>query len=345
MSPLVTAQLGGTASHVTVAKVAAFETIKAGIDALPPGVKMFLNSGAFYANDASTANLEMLARFYAKYPEYSERTFLSVKGANRPGVTEFQVDCRYNSLMQHHYQRQLTVPRCSPENLRRSVDEVLTVLGGTKKLDLFQPARIDPKYSVEEIVGTLSQLVHEGKFDHIGLSECAAHTLWRGNAVHPISVVEIEVSPTSFEEETKKVLATAEELGVAVAGYSPLGRGLLLGTITKFTDLHPNDMRVKYTRFQEENLSHNVVIARAIAKIAARKGCSAAQLCIGWVGSLGEKVIPLPGASSKSRVLENLAGGGVVLTDEEKEEIMRVVNDHPVKGGRYGETIDVALWG
>ncbi|KAI9067114.1 aldo/keto reductase [Trametes sanguinea] len=339
---VATAQLGGTASHVTVAKVShglmmmtwravpisdeeAFETIKAGVDALPSGVKMFLNSGAFYANDASTANLEMLARFYTKYPEYAERTFLSVKHRSRPS--------------------HLIVPLCSPENLRRSVDEVLHVLGGTKRLDLFQPARIDPKYSVEEIVGTLAQFVREGKFDHIGLSECAAHTLRRGNAVHPISVVEIEVSPTSYEDETKKVLATAEELGVAVAGYSPLGRGLLLGTITKFADLHPNDMRVKYTRFQEENLSHNVVIARAIAKIAARKGCSAAQLCIGWVGSLGEKVIPLPGASSKSRVLENLAGGNVVLTDEEKEEITRIVNEHPVKGGRYGATIDVALWG
>ncbi|KAI8993766.1 aldo/keto reductase [Trametes punicea] len=343
MPAVVTARLGGTASHIVVGKVAhglmmmtwravpisdeeAFETIRAGIDALPSGVKMLLNSGAFYANDAGTANLEMLARFFAKYPAYADRVFLSVKGANRPGVTEFQVDC-------------------SPNNLKRSVDEVLRILGGTKRLDLFQPARIDPRYSVEDTVKTLAEFVREGKFDHIGLSECAAKTLKRGNSVHPISIVEIEVSPASYEEETKKVLATAEKLGIAVAAYSPLGRGLLTGSITKFKDLHPNDMRVKYTRFQDENLRHNLDIAEAIKELAEKKGCTPAQLCIAWVGSLGDKVIPLPGASSKKRVLENLAGGNVILTEQEQTEIAHVLDKHPVKGGRYGETIDVALWG
>ncbi|KAI0356187.1 aldo/keto reductase [Trametes cingulata] len=332
---VVTTTLGGTASHITVGKVAhglmtmtwrpvpiseeeAFETIKAGIDTLPSGVKMFLNSGAFYANDASTANVEMLARFFEKYPEYADRTFLSVKVRYRP---------------------------TSPENLKRSVDEVLRALRGTKKLDLFQPARQDPKVSVEDVVKTLAGFVKEGKFDHIGLSECSADTLRRGHSVFPISVVEIEVSPTSYEDETKKVLRTADELGIAVAGYSPLGSGLLTGTITSFQDLHPNDFRTHFSRFQEENLRHNVAIADALRTIAAKKGCSAAQLCIGWVGSLGDKVIPLPGSSSKKRILENLGGGEVILTEEEKQEIARVLEEHPVKGGRYGETVAVALWG
>ncbi|KAI0334954.1 aldo/keto reductase [Cubamyces sp. BRFM 1775] len=340
---VVTTTLGGTASHITVGKVAhglmmmtwrpvpipdeeAFETIKAGVDTLPPGVKMLLNGGAFYANDGSTLNLELLSRFYAKYPEYAEKTFLSVKGACKPNHEDLQIDC-------------------SPEGLRRSVDEILRVLKGTKKLDLFQPARIDPKVSVEDTVRTLAQLVNEGKFDHIGLSECSANTLRRGNSVYPISIVEIEVSPTSYEEETKKVIATAAELGLAVAGYSPLGKGLLTGTITNPGDLHPDDMRNHYTRFQEENLRHNIAIADALRSIAAKKGCTAAQLCIGWVGSLGDKVIPLPGSSSKKRVLENLGGGDVILTEEEKQEIARVLEEHPVKGGRYGEKVELALWG
>ena len=97
---------------------------------------------------------------------------------------------------------------------------VLAAPRGTKKLDLFECARVDSNYTVEHNIGVLKGLVEEGLFDHIGMSECSAETLRRGNAVHPIAAVEIEVSPWSYEEETKKVIATAQELGIAVVGYS-----------------------------------------------------------------------------------------------------------------------------
>jgi len=186
-------KLGGTASDVTVGKIAhglmrmtwakvhtpdqeAFEAIKAGVDTLPPGAKMILNSGEFYAMDGSTANIELLARFYEKYPEYATKTFLSVKG-------------RLGS---------------SPDNLRQSVDLINEKLRGTKKLDLYESARVDPNIPIEDAIRTLAGFVKEGKFDHIGLSECRAETLRRANAVHPIAAVEIEVSPWSYEDETKK---------------------------------------------------------------------------------------------------------------------------------------------
>ncbi|KAI0334918.1 aldo/keto reductase [Cubamyces sp. BRFM 1775] len=340
---VTTTTLGGTASNVVAAKVIhglmsmtwvpnpvpdeqAFAAIKAGVDSLPPGVKMVLNSAQFYGQGWSTANLELLSRFYEKYPDYADRTFLMVKGAynpDKPGID------------------------CSPENLRRSVDTCITALRGTKKIDVFQPARVDKSFTIEDIVKTLVELKNEGKFNHIGLSECSAATMRRAHAVHPIAIVEIEISPTSYEEETKKVIAAAAELDIAVAGYSPLGRGLLTGTIKKREDLDPQDHRAHMARFKDENLQHNLVIAEAITSLAAKKGCTPAQLCIAWVASLGTKVLPLPGSARKERTLENLAGGDVILTEEEKQEVAHILETHPVKGGRYADdpSTDALLWG
>ena len=179
----------------------AFAAIKAGIDALPPGVKMNLNSGGctfratsfwhragsrllypflylpsffsgeFYGQGATTANLELVARFFEKYPEYADRTFLSVKGGTVPG--KLDVDG-------------------SEENLRRSVDAILKALRGTKKLDLFEPARRDPNYEIEHYADVLNELVKEGKFDYIGLSEVGAETIRRAHKVrtnHPFRSV------------------------------------------------------------------------------------------------------------------------------------------------------------
>ncbi|KZT71736.1 Aldo/keto reductase [Daedalea quercina L-15889] len=336
-----TAKLGGTASGVTVAKVAhglmmmtwrgagpapdeqCFEAIKAGVDALPPGTKMLLNSGEFYANDFGTGNLELLARFFEKYPSYADKTFLSVKGGAK-GLG----------------------PDASPENLRRSVDNINKALRGTKKLDLFECARVDPNVPVEESIKTLAGLIKEGKFDHIGMSECSAASLRRGNSVYPIAAVEIEVSPWSYEEETKKVIATAQELGIAVVAYSPLGRGFLTGSIKSVDDLPENDIRRRLTRFGEEYIKHNLTLVEALKAVAVKKGCTPGQLSIAWVGSLGPNVIPLPGSSKKERTLENLAGGDVQLTEADLAEINGIIAKYEVKGDRYFGNPEAAhLWG
>jgi pyridoxine 4-dehydrogenase len=181
-----------------------FAAIKAGIDALPPGAKMFLNSGAsilicfkfpslfsridgpsgeFYGQGATPANLELVARFFEKYPSYADKAFLSVKG----GV-------RHHSLQ----------PDGSPENLRRSVDYILEKLRGIKSLDLFECARYDPTYPLEDTLKVLQGLVQEGKFKYIGLSEVRASTVRRAHKVAPeVAAVEIEVSPWSYTQETK----------------------------------------------------------------------------------------------------------------------------------------------
>ncbi|KAI0773744.1 NADP-dependent oxidoreductase domain-containing protein [Fomes fomentarius] len=335
-----TTKLGGTASDVVVAKVAHglmtmsmtptpapdevyFEAIKSGIDALPPGTKAFLNSGEFYG-----ANLQLLARFFAKYPEYADKTFLSVK-AEREGFSGNPQELR--------------------EKVRNTVDKCISLLEGTKKIDLFQPARLHPDIAVEETVRALAELVKEGKFDHIGLSEVRAETLRRGHAVHSIAVVEIEVSPMSYEDETKKVLATAQELGVAVAAYSPLGHGLTTGTIQTTEDLARNPFhQYGFSRFQEENWKYNKRLIDALIALAAKKGCTPAQLSIAWVASLGEKVLPLPSSSRKERTLENLHGADVELSAADLEEIKKILDTNPVHGHRYvkaGDQFDKLLWG
>ncbi|KAF9064030.1 aldo/keto reductase [Rhodocollybia butyracea] len=336
-----TFRLGGTASDITVGAVAhglmlmtwtpspvsdeqAFEAIKAGVDALPSGTKAFLNSGEFYAMDWGTSNLQLLSRFYAKYPEYADKTFLSVKGGIRNGGPDGSMDC-----------------------LRASVENIQRALGPNKKLDLFEPARIDPNTPVETITNNLVTLVKEGKFSHIGLSECNANTLRKANTVHPISAVEIEVSPWSYDENQKAVISTARELGVTVVAYSPLGSGYLTGQIKSASDIPEGDLRSHYTRFQEENFKSNWGIVEGLQSVAAKKGVTPAQLSIAWVASLGPHLLPLPGSSKSSRTLENLQAGDIKLTALEIKAIDDILADNPVVGDRYfgGPPEKFHLWG
>jgi len=331
--------LGGTASNVTVGRVAhglmmmcmpvggksdedCFESIKAGVDALPAGSKMFLNSGEFYSSNQSIENLELLSRFYAKYPDYAEKTFLSVKGGPRG------------------------VPDGSMENLRKSVANITKALGPHKKLDLYQPARIDPKIPVEQMMESLVVLLKEGHFAHIGLSECLATTLRRANAVYPVTAAEIEVSIWDYATEQKDVIATAAELGISVLAYSPLGRGFLIGKFSTRADIPEGDFRSRLTRFSEDNMPHNVQIVSRLLAIAEKKSVTPAQLCIAWVAALGPHVIPLPGSSKAARTLENCAGGDVELSAEEMAEITAIAEKGDFRGGRYTGGPEMQyLWG
>ncbi|KAF8264001.1 NADP-dependent oxidoreductase domain-containing protein [Lactarius quietus] len=339
-----TTRLGGAASDVIIGKTAhglmmmtwkptpvpdedCFASIKVGIDSLPPGAKMFLNSGEFYGQGETPANLELVARFFEKYPTYADKAFLSVKGGNKL----------------HSIQ-----PEGSPENLRRSVDYILEKLRGTKSLDLFECARYDAAYPLEDTLKVLQGFIQEGKFKYIGMSEVSAATVRRAHKAAPeVAAVEIEVSPWSYTQETKDVIATCAELGISVVAYSPLGHGFLTGQIKKIEDLEGNgDSRRNLSRFQEENLKHNFAVVDALTEIAMRKKITAAQLSIAWVSARGPHVVPLPGSSC--RTLENIAGGDVELSSEELSEIDRVLSSHAVKGGRYIDTVPdekLYLWG
>ncbi|KAJ7607665.1 aldo/keto reductase [Roridomyces roridus] len=322
------AKLGGTASEITVGRVShglmlmciplgrlsdeeCFECIKAGIDALPAGAKAFLNSGEFYSATGGTENLELLSRFYAKYPEYADKTFLSVKGA--------MVGAQ--------------VPDCSADGLRKSVENITEALGPHKKMDLFQPARMDPKVTPEDMMLGLVALLREGYFSHIGLSECNATTLRRAHAVHPITAAEIEVSLRAYDQQQKDIIATAAELGVSVVAYSPIGHGFLTGSITTQAEVPKGDFRAHLTRFNEENLPHNLRIVAPILALAQKKGVTPAQLCIAWVAALGPHVIPLPGSSEQDAGEPRRRD--IELSGEEMTELNTLAAGADIKGDRY----------
>ncbi|KAF8575217.1 aldo/keto reductase [Ramaria rubella] len=325
-----TVHLGGTASNIEVANIShglmrmtwvpkpvsdeqAFKAIKDGVDAAG-GAKVYLNSGAFYGNNFGPDNLELLARFYDKYPEYKDKTVLCVKGGLKPGSVEAAK---------------------SEEHIRQSIDFINAKLRGTKRLDVYENARVDPTTPIETTIGLLKKLVQEGKFDHIGMSECSAETLKRANAVHPIAHVEIEVSPFSYEEEMRKVIATAGELKIPVLAYSPQGGGFLTGAIRSLEDLPADDFRRHFDRFQPENFSHNLQLVDRLTEVAKAKGVTPGQLSIAWVLSLGPHMLPLPGSSHASRTIENLAAGDIVLTEKEKNSIDQILDAISVKGQRY----------
>ncbi|KAF8510883.1 aldo/keto reductase [Hysterangium stoloniferum] len=332
-----TTSLGGTASGIQVAVIGhglmmmtwtpnpisdeqAFESIIKGVEAAG-GAKVLLNSAEFYGHNFGPANLELLARFYKKHPEYVDKTVLCVKGA----VTS--EGCR-----------------SSLEVLRASIDNINAKLEGTKRVDIFESARVDPTRPIEEAIKNMKILIDEGKFGHIGLSECSAETLRRANAVHPIASVEIEVSPWSYEDETRKVIATSTELKVAVLAYSPLGKGFLTGQINKPEDISPGDMRLHFDRFKPENFEHNLKLVVALKSIAEKRGVTPAQLCLAWVRSLSPQIIPIPGSSKATRTLENMAACDLSLTKQELAEIDEILSKVAVQGARY--TADTEnLWG
>ncbi|KAI0260769.1 aldo/keto reductase [Gloeopeniophorella convolvens] len=324
-----TAKLGGTAANVTVGKIGhglmmmtwrdpqisdeeAFASLKAGMDSLPPGTKMFLNSGEFYGLNPPSANLDLLARFFERYPDYADKAFLSVKcgmSFNPYGDLEAA--------------------------LERKVNYILSKLRGTKKLDLFEPARVIHGVPVEQSTRIMAKFIARGKFDHIGLSEVRADTVRQAHRGHPIAAVEIEVSPWSYTQETKDVISTCEELGIAVIAYSPLGHGFLTGKWKSYKDLEPDNMLRQFSRFQRDNFNHNLALVSALEAIAAKKGITTAQLSIAWVASLGPKVVPIPGSSNAKRTIENCAAGTIELTEQDLADIKHAMAANTVRGTRY----------
>jgi aryl-alcohol dehydrogenase-like predicted oxidoreductase len=197
---------------------------------------------------------------------------------------------------------------------------------------------MDPETPIEETIEVLKKLINEGKIKYIGLSECTPSELERANKIHPITAVQMEWSlQTRDIEET--VLPMARSLGVGIVPYSPLGRGLLTGTISSLNDLDDKDWRKTVPRFKEDAFNNNAN-NEEFFNIAKRKGCTNAQLALAWVLAQGNDVIPIPGTKSIERLEENVKAATIAasLSSEEIEEIKKSVN--PVVGERYE-----GMWG
>ncbi|MGC6589396.1 aldo/keto reductase [Paenibacillus sp. Dod16] len=225
-------------------------------------------------------------------------------------------------------------PKGDPAYIKKSVDASLYSLG-LDYIDLYYQHRPDPNTPIEETVGTMSDLVKQGKIRYIGLSEAPVDIIRRAHAVHPLTAVETEFSLWSREVEDE-VLPVLRELRIGLVPYSPLGRGFLTGQIKKFEDLPEDDYRRYYPRFQGENFAKNVEVVSLIEKMASQKGCTPAQLSLAWLLAQDEQIVPIPGTKRLDRVQENLGALQVTLSTDDLAEIERISPKDVAAGSRFG---------
>ncbi len=203
-----------------------------------------------------------------------------------------------------------------PEYVRAACDASLSRLG-TDRIDLYYQHRVDTSVPIEDTVGAMAELVQAGKVRHLGLSEAGPETIRRASAVHPISALQTEYSLFTRDVEAE-ILPTVRELGIGFVAYSPLGRGILTGSIKSAEDLPENDSRAgRFPRFSSANLDKNVVLAGIVEQLAIAKGCSPGQLALAWVLARGEDIVPIPGTKRRVYLEENLGAADVTLTPDD----------------------------
>jgi aryl-alcohol dehydrogenase-like predicted oxidoreductase len=222
-----------------------------------------------------------------------------------------------------------------PEYIRQSCEASLKRLG-IDVIDLYYQHRVDQNTPIEETVGALAELVHEGKIRHIGLSEASEKTLRRAAKIHAITALQTEYSLWSRDPESE-ILPTCRELGIGFVAYSPLGRGFLTGQIKRFEDFAPDDFRRTVNRFQGENFQKNLDLVTKVEELAKEKNCTPSQLALAWVLAQGEGIVPIPGTRRRKNLEENAAALDVKLTAEDLLRINEVFPAGVAAGLRYSE--------
>ena len=199
-------------------------------------------------------------------------------------------------------------------------------------IDLYQPSRMDNSVPVEDVIGTVTDLIKEGKVRHIGVSEITADQLRKANSIHPISALEIGYSLADRQIESE-LLPTARELGIAVVAFANTAEGLLTGELN--APLPENDYRNHFSRFQGENLLHNLEKVDVLQQVARSKGCTPTQVAIAWVKEQGDTIMPLVSMSRRSRLSENIAAMAIGFTPEEMNTLNNTFAMGAIRGGTY----------
>ncbi|MGZ9722493.1 aldo/keto reductase [Rhizobium miluonense] len=206
---------------------------------------------------------------------------------------------------------------------------------GVDHIDIYRPARLDPKVPIEDQIGAISDLIKAGYIRHIGLSEVGADTIRRAAAVHPIVDLQIEYSLMSRGIEDK-ILPTCRELGIGITAYGVLSRGLISGH-WQTDSAQKGDFRAMSPRFQVGNVEKNLELVEALRKIAKTKGASVAQIAIAWVAAQGKEIVPIIGARRRDRLTEALGALSVKLSEADMAAIERAIPKDAAAGGRYPE--------
>jgi len=219
-----------------------------------------------------------------------------------------------------------------PEHIREVCEASLARLG-TDHIDLLYQHRLDPEVPVEDVAGTVGDLIREGKVRHFGMSEADADSIRRAHAVTPVTALQSEYSLWSRDVEAD-ILPVLKELGIGFVPFSPLGRGFLTGKFDAAA-LKEGDWRAKMARFSGEAGASNLKLVQALEAIARHKGCSTGQLAIAWVLRRGEDFVPIPGTRKLERMQENADAAAIELTDADLADIAAAFPAEAVVGGRY----------
>ena len=220
-----------------------------------------------------------------------------------------------------------------PAHIRDVADASLKRLK-TDRIDLFYQHRVDPNVPIEDVAGTVKDLIQQGKVKHFGLSEAGVRTIRRAHVVQPVAVLQSEYS-LWWREPEEAILPTLEELGIGFVPYSPLGRGFLTGTIDQNTTFTSNDFRNTVPRFAPEARKANQALVDAVGRIAAEKKATLAQVAIAWLLAQKPWIVPIPGTTKLHRLEENIGGAAILLTAKELRNIENAVSAIAVHGDRY----------
>ena len=220
-----------------------------------------------------------------------------------------------------------------PERIRQVAEESLKRLR-TDRIDLFYQHRVDPSVPIEDVAGTVKDLIAEGKVKHFGLSEASVHSIRKAHAVQPVTALQSEYS-LFWREPEQEILPTLEALGIGFVPFAPLGRGFLTGKIDAGTSFADNDMRRSVPRFTEENRKANQALVALISGIAQEKSATPAQVALAWLLAQKPWIVPIPGTTKASRLAENLGGATLELTPTDLANIERATAEMTLHGDRY----------
>ena len=220
-----------------------------------------------------------------------------------------------------------------PENIRSVTEAALKRLK-TDVIDLLYQHRVDPNVPIEDVAGTVKELIAEGKVKHFGMSEAGAQTIRQAHTVQPVTALQSEYS-LWWREPEKEILPTLEELGIGFVPFSPLGKGFLTGAINANTSFDSTDFRNVVPRFSAENRKANQELVDVLGKIAAQKGVTNAQIALAWLLAQKPWIVPIPGTTKLHRLKENLGAAAVELTAADLDQIEKALGAIEVQGARY----------
>jgi aryl-alcohol dehydrogenase-like predicted oxidoreductase len=223
-----------------------------------------------------------------------------------------------------------------PETITSSVDRSLRRLR-TDVIDLLYQHRVDPNVPIDDVAGTVKELIADGKVKHFGLSEAGVQTIRRAHAVQPVAALQSEYS-LWWREPEAEILPTLEELGIGFVPFSPLGKGFLTGKIDETTEFADDDFRNTIPRFNADARKANRAFVELLSLVAERKGATTAQIALGWLLAQKPWIVPIPGTTKFHRMEENIAAADVELTADDLDEIESAASEMTPVGARYSES-------